>query len=151
MPLLLLSSVSILLIDHPAPVTSVLWPLKCIPVFSQCHPIRVLHLSLGWRIIINWVESRLPLPRWEGPRLLEIGAFQATVKEMRAVRVKCEGGPQRDTKRHTFMDSIGEFSENMEDYITCFLKMQDEKCDWCEKLNSKWIFGLITNELLHRK
>lgn len=71
--LLLLSSVSILLIDHPTPVTSVLWPLKCVPVFSQCHPIRALHSSLGLRVIINWVESRLPLPCWEGPRLLKIG------------------------------------------------------------------------------
>lgn len=55
MPLLLLSSVSILLIDHPARVTSVLWPLKCVSVFSQCHPIRALHSSLGLEsLLIGW-------------------------------------------------------------------------------------------------
>lgn len=75
-PLLLLSSISIFLIDHPTPVTLVLWPLKCVPVFSQCHPIRVLHSSLGRRIIINWVESRLPLPCCGGLRLLKLRALR---------------------------------------------------------------------------
>lgn len=62
-----------------------LW--KCVPVFSQCHPIRELHSSLGRRIIINWVESRLTLPCWGGPRILEIGPFKLRQKRWEEVVV----------------------------------------------------------------
>lgn len=57
-----------------------LW--KCVPVFSQCHPIRELHSSLGRRIIINWVESRLTLPCWGGPRIVGIGPFRMQAEEI---------------------------------------------------------------------
>lgn len=70
-----------------------LW--KCVPVFSQCHPIRALHSSLGRRIIINWVESRLTLPCWGGPRILEIGPFRLQQKKWGLRGCTAQGAAQK--------------------------------------------------------